>query len=192
MTATTAMPRPTRPFWSLDRAMAFLEEGLMVIHARHGKSNSVDTASRRSRKSSGERERNKGGKRETAPGRGTRSRLACAPCAAERPVWMSGKRRALSESRLHEALSGPAGGTACRSRRAARRGERLPAETIPLSSAKRLRRTSPDWRKRRGFRGWGPGTGRVRLFRTLRRSGRTWASLHRRPSWRWDRRCGSW
>jgi hypothetical protein len=46
MTATTAMPRPTRPFWSLDRAMAFLEEGLMVIHARHGKSNSVDTPSR--------------------------------------------------------------------------------------------------------------------------------------------------
>lgn len=26
--------------------MAFLEEGLMVIHARHGKSNSVDTPSR--------------------------------------------------------------------------------------------------------------------------------------------------
>ena len=26
--------------------MAFLEEGLMVIHARHGKSNSVGTASR--------------------------------------------------------------------------------------------------------------------------------------------------
>ena len=72
--------------------------------------NSVGTASRPVKEIIRGAERNKGGKRRDGPG-ARNPEPSCVRRAAERPVWMSGKRRALSESRLHEALSGLARGT---------------------------------------------------------------------------------